>query len=96
MNKIDEIIENLKYVYQLAGMPDFEKEWKSIEKAIELNVILLEFAKTHLAICVEQDGKIRYCNYKTYVEVTKKETTYPIISEEQFNIILEKLNEKKN
>ena len=47
-----------------------------------------KFAKTHLVICVTDSGEEIYCDYKTYVEVTKKETTYPIVSEEEYNKII--------
>ncbi len=55
---------------------------------LQLLELFKKFVKTHLVICVTNSGEEVYCDYKTYVEVTKKETTYPIVSEEEYNKII--------
>ena len=53
--------------------------------------IFKRFAKTHLVMAEDMDGNPIFCNYLAYVEVTKKETTYPLVSEKEFNQIIEEL-----
>ena len=60
-----------------------------IYKSYTYIVMLEKLAKTHLAMYVDNDGKLHYPSYKTYVEETKQHTSANlIISEEEYNKII--------
>lgn len=59
-----------------------------------LHNILIKFALTHLVIAKNQEDKPIFCSYEVYKEYTEKETTYPVISEEEYNKLIEYLKER--
>lgn len=61
---------------------------------LEINSILIEFAMPHLIMYIDTNDKPVFCTYKAYKEATSKETTYPIISEEKYNTLIEYIKEK--
>jgi len=65
-----------------------------LHNILEMQNILIEFALTHLVIAKNQEDKPIFCSYEVYKEYTEKETTYPVISEEEYNKLIEYLKER--